>query len=722
MGSESQLGEAFVSIRATLDKLDGDLAQARGKVEGAMKGMEDKSGKAGGALKALGTQVDKLKKQVPALGTAFNLLTNPLLLATAGLGAFTAASAKSVAATVAYNNQIRKTMQLTGLSAEETSRLVQVSDDWGLNIDEATSAMELMNKKGITPSIDNLAKIADEYVNATDKSTFMEEATKKYGKSFGDLIPILAKGGKALRDQADSISDNMIVTEKSIKASREYEVAMDDFEDAVKGVEYTLGNDLIPILVDTMQTLMGTYDATKHAEDGISGLDKAFINLNAGLAGLKEATRIVRLFGIAGAEIFSGRGWSAAKQKEAMDSIWGVKDAVVALGDATEGIIPSLYGEADAAGRVNDELREAENDLLIEQYTKQIEGAKRKIDNLAVANETAKRSISRLNEYINGTLGPQEEEFITTQGDLNTKMGEIQGEIDKAIKDGYDPLGEKILELKGTYAELKKQYDENATAHEEDTKRIILGILAQEMAAMGFSDSTAFARIAMKWGLIDEATMNAMMSTDKAINWLRNHPGDYAGFEARMNGVVTDVDGVTTAADTAAEAIDKITGQHEVGIHVTVTGDPIPTFEGGVWHPGTPYIPVATGFEGWVKKPTVFVAGEDNKPEYVSVTPSERFGDLLATIQNSVSRANMGSRGFADAMSNLSNYKLPTMAMKLERVNDSGGGGMATGGYGNQLQPAAAPIYITIQGTPEKEMDKRRQARYVAEEIQRKQR
>jgi len=32
----TQLGEAFVPIRATLDKLDGDLAAARGKVEGAM--------------------------------------------------------------------------------------------------------------------------------------------------------------------------------------------------------------------------------------------------------------------------------------------------------------------------------------------------------------------------------------------------------------------------------------------------------------------------------------------------------------------------------------------------------------------------------------------------------------------------------------------------------------------------------------------------------------
>jgi hypothetical protein len=42
-------------------------------------------------------------------------------------------------------------------------------------------------------------------------------------------------------------------------------------------------------------------------------------------------------------------------------------------------------------------------------------------------------------------------------------------------------------------------------------------------------------------------------------------------------------------------------------------------------------------------------------------------------------------------------------------------------GYGRQLQPAMAPISITIQGVPDKEMDMRRLARYVATEIQRSQ-
>lgn len=51
-----------------------------------------------------------------------------------------------------------------------------------------------------------------------------------------------------------------------------------------------------------------------------------------------------------------------------------------------------------------------------------------------------------------------------------------------------------------------------------------------------------------------------------------------------------------------------------------------------------------------------------------------------------------------------------------------GSGGGAGPGYGRQMQPAVAPISITIQGAPSNEMNMRRLARYVATEIQRGQR
>jgi hypothetical protein len=686
MGSESQLGEAFVPIRATLDKLDGDLAQARSKVEGAMKGMEDKSGKAGGALKALGTQVNNLKKQVPALGTAFNLLSNPLVLATAGVAAFAAVSVKSVKEIVDYNKTVREMMQVTGLSAEETSRLIQVADDWGIEIGEVRNALELMNKKGVTPSIDKLSQIADEFVSATDKSAFMEEATKKYGKSFGTLIPILAKGGTALKEQAASISDNLIATNESIDAGRKYEVAMDNLGDSVTGLKYKLGNELLPTIIKVTEGLNDLITQNLNASDAADLLrlahkkglitDKELaVALRDIRTGTKTVAQVTNQYGVELETLNHIEEYSTQIEREE-----AIRRGL--LIPPTEELIKTTIDYQNVIGGPYREALERAHDRLTD-----VKNASRDV---ALAIEADTRQMGRLNEYINGTLGPNEEKFTTTQDELNTKMGEIQGEIDKAIKDGYDPLGEKVLELKGKYAELKGQYDENAAAHEEDTKRIILGILAQEMAAMGFSDSTAFAKIALDWGLIDEATMNTMMATDQAINWLRDHPGDYAGFEAMMNRARLDVDEVTTAADTLALSIDKITGQHEVGINVTVTGDAIPNIPSGVWKTDEPYIGAATGFEGIVRKPTLFMAGEAGS-EYVNIMPQD-----------------------------LSNYKLPTMAMELKGIDIFRGTGMAMTDHKNQMQPAAVPLTINLYAIPGKEKDMRRQARYIADEFQRR--
>src|SRR4030042_3325825 len=102
------LGEAFVPIRATLDKLDGDLAQARSKVGGAMKSIETASGKSGGALKSLGTQFSNLKSQVPALGSAFSLLTNPISLSVAGLAGFSGIAKASIGIASDLNETVSK--------------------------------------------------------------------------------------------------------------------------------------------------------------------------------------------------------------------------------------------------------------------------------------------------------------------------------------------------------------------------------------------------------------------------------------------------------------------------------------------------------------------------------------------------------------------------------------------------------------------------------------
>ena len=160
--------------------------------------------KTGGFKRAL----DGLNSQVPILGRAFALMTNPITLAVAGLSAFAAVAKESIGDTVAYNKEIRELTQVLGLSAEETSRVVQVADDWGISIEQVRGALSLMNKNGVTPSIDNLADLADEYVATADKTEFAEKAAKLLGRQYTTLIPLFAKGGDALREQAAAVDES----------------------------------------------------------------------------------------------------------------------------------------------------------------------------------------------------------------------------------------------------------------------------------------------------------------------------------------------------------------------------------------------------------------------------------------------------------------------------------------------------------------------------------
>jgi len=655
-----------------------------GQTEGALKGMKTESGKVGGAIKSLGTQFSNLRQQVPALGTAFNLLTNPISLAVAGLGTFVAISRKAIKEIVDYNKQVREMMQLTGLGAEETSRIIQVADDWQIDIGATTSAMELMNKKGITPSIDNLAKIADEYVNATDKSAFMEEATKKYGKSFSNLIPILAKGGKALRDQAAAISDNMLATDESIASTREWEVNLDNLDDTVQGLKYNLSKGLLPTLNNVLETTNELIGTAMEEEAAASRLKKA---VNAGTISRKEYNKAMwslRIGTDAYIDILKDLTYKEVRARQVTEELQEQEDKLIGAHNAAWDATHNLADETD-------NLTEATYNLAFEQRMAERTSAK------------LEEAIGRLNTSINSQLGPEIENFNKTQGELNTKMGKIQGEIDQAIRDGYNPLGEKVLDLKGDYDELKDQYTENEKEHDRASHEIMFDMLEQELALGGWTEAekVALESAAKAWNLPYQATIDYLDKQKEAINYLRDHPEDAAGVVAILDGIESAWGRNRRMALLAREEVDRYGSSidaldgKEVNTNIRTHYWEVYESGGGGRHAsGLDYV-IPPGFTN--DSFPLGRLGFAKSGERVMIMPDgENFGDALISIRQLINQAIMG-------LNSRSNKNIP-------------GGNISP-----QTVRAESPISVIIQGTPEKEMDKRRQARYVAEEIQRRQ-
>jgi hypothetical protein len=445
------------------------------------------------------------------LGTGFKDLTGFSLGAAGGLalvGAGLREGVKlvkdSIGDWVAYNQQIREMTQVTGLGAEEISRIVQVADDWMINIDAVRTSLSFMNKTGVTPSIDNLAILADEYVNTEDKSKFAEKAVKLLGRGYQTLIPILALGGDELRRQTAAIDDNLIATDKSVKETLEYQQTMDNLQDTTTGLKNELAEGLLPALNDVLKGLTEQIDKTGKVNDVSDRLWEAQKKGNLTWA---ETFVMVTQIKNGFEDTSYAESVLAGITEDTTEAVYDERREVIALSQATYEAVEGVDGLTESTKKFDLEA------MLAEQ-----------------AADKFKQKIDDLNISIDSALGPTIEDFNITQGELTTELEETQAEIDRLIAEGYDPMSEEVLGLKGDYEELKGQYTTNEQEHDRATKEIMFDMLEQEAAIGGLTDAEGemLQLLAEKWGLPYQATLDYMEKEKEALTYLEES-GDAEG-------------------------------------------------------------------------------------------------------------------------------------------------------------------------------------------------
>src|SRR3972149_1491409 len=146
---------------------------------------------------------------------------------------------------VQYGQQVRELSTNLGISTEETSRLIQVSDDFKISVEEVRTSLQLAAKNGFEPSVENLAKLADRLKAMESPTERAAELSKIFGRNWAVLNPLLAEGGDALRANAASIQDNLILSAESVAQTREWEIALDEWEDSVQAAKIAIGGFLV---------------------------------------------------------------------------------------------------------------------------------------------------------------------------------------------------------------------------------------------------------------------------------------------------------------------------------------------------------------------------------------------------------------------------------------------------------------------------------------------
>ncbi len=380
MGSDAGSWDINIVIDA-IDEATGDLnkvSQALDKVDSSTDKVSGTTQKARVDFTAFNQALEVGEKALQYTRQAYEALIDP---------------------TMEYAAQVRNLKMLTGMTAEDTSKLIQVNDDLGISFQTLQSTMEIATKKGYQLSIESLAKMSDEYntlSTAVEKSQYL---TDRFGRSGNDIAMFMGQGGDAIRAMSDAISDNMILTQRQIDQAEKFRITEDNLTDTLTGVGYAIGNGLIPwlqkagdatlLLLNWTNELNNLYNqhrdevtktATNYSEYTDELLRSAVLTgqitqfqLDAANATGVEGTAVEMLGEQAG--ILSEAQWEWARSSRAAaleeyEAARNADDATVALGGTEQAALDAALAQdalKTAVGLVNAAFGELTTQMLYQQ-------------------------------------------------------------------------------------------------------------------------------------------------------------------------------------------------------------------------------------------------------------------------------------------------------------------------------------------------------------------
>lgn len=554
--------------------------------------------------KKTGTGTQDLNKELKTSKLSLTDLKSGLDLAVGGFRTVQAAVQSVIDPTVEYAGQVRTLGRTIGASAEESSKLIQAADDVGVSVDTLQGALEAAIKRGVEPTIEGIGKLADEYNAIEDPIARTKFLMDKFGKSGADLAPLMEQGADGIAaagEEAERLG--LVLSEEGVQSAREYEIAVDNLEDALNGLKITIGQKVIPIITDLFTSmadgiqLQAALNAA--ADDGVITQEEAAIVwqkvrmgvIDAGdaLADLttKVETHRAKLEEVdpfvqnlrqsnedaaVATEAFSNQIQS---QTQWLNDLAGpareVKDSVDELANANLRLSAALGGEVSREmasyeeSQADIEAQIAETRAELEKYTRMsgqtvtvvtdTEEAQRNLTIAMAAQEAAAGKLADAQQKLSENTDPDkqlqlEAAVARAQGAFNSAAGEV-GEWNSTLASSggtyVTDYSTKIDEATGKLGELEQAAADNAAAHEDATERILFGYLQQALAVDGLTldEIHALTSVGEQWGILDSDTANAVDGILDAAEDLAKG-GDLATFQNQVNGVRDAILGVPT--------------------------------------------------------------------------------------------------------------------------------------------------------------------------------
>lgn len=165
-----------------------------------------------------------------------------------------------------YSQSVRDLALVSGTGAEESSRLLQVLDDFQISAEDVTAATRIMTKQGLVPTVETLAKLSDEYLSINDAQERNDFILKNLGRSGLQWVNVLNQGGDALRANSKEVNANLILTDKQVHDMELARLAQDSWNDTIEGGKVAIGSWIGSLVVANQET-QRAYDILR--ENGV---------------------------------------------------------------------------------------------------------------------------------------------------------------------------------------------------------------------------------------------------------------------------------------------------------------------------------------------------------------------------------------------------------------------------------------------------------------------
>jgi len=349
----------------------------------------------------------------------------------------------------------------------------------------------------------------------------------------------LAKGIKKnqplLIDNANIVVKVSTAQEKLAQSLGKSVAALTDEEKAVALLEATLegGANMIDQMGGNIESATDSYARftaeVKNLTDGLKanvaeGLTPTVHVLANSISALNDANAQAEL----GAKIF-GDDYTIALQAarrgvtSAQEAIVEMNNALNDEADTVEYTVSTYQDYIEASFEAIAATNEGTESFV--DYDLQMRlASKAALDIAAASRETAQAimattdATNTFKAALGGAISNEMAGFRDREGELVAKGEELRAKISELEQKQYltTKQKEELAELRSQLEENKGAVEENALKHEEATRRILFGFAEQRLAMGGLTSEELMMLqgLAKEWGLVDQATYDAMVAID----------------------------------------------------------------------------------------------------------------------------------------------------------------------------------------------------------------